>query len=66
MLRLRFRDLHLGRPRRAALRRAIRRLHAELEARGIVIRPHVWFAEEWFSPSRSISRTRDSSASNAG
>jgi hypothetical protein len=50
MLRMRFRDLHLGRPRRAALRRAIRRLHAELEARGIVIRPHVWFAEEWFSP----------------
>ena len=50
MLRMRFRDLHLGRPKRAPLRRAIRRLHAELEARGIAIRPHVWFAEEWFSP----------------
>lgn len=50
MLRLRFRDLRLGRPRRAILRRAIRRLYAELEARGIVFRPHVWFAEEWFSP----------------
>lgn len=50
MLRMRFRDLHLGRPRRALLRRAIRRLHTELEARGIGIRPHFWFAEEWFSP----------------
>lgn len=50
MLRMRFRDLRLGRPRRAVLRRAIRRLHAELDARGIALRPHVWFAEEWFSP----------------
>ena len=50
MLRMRFRDLRLGRPNRAVLRRAIRRLHAELDARGIKLRPHVWFAEEWFSP----------------
>lgn len=50
LLRLRFRDLHLGLPRRAALRRAIGRLHAELAARGILIDPHFWFADEWFSP----------------
>jgi len=50
MLRLRFRDLRLGRPQRAALRRAIRQLHRELQARGIPFRPHVWFSEEWFSP----------------
>jgi hypothetical protein len=32
------------------LQRGIRKLYRELEARGIVFRPHVWFAEEWFSP----------------
>ena len=26
------------------------RLHDELGAKGIVLRPHVWLAEEWFSP----------------
>ena len=31
MLRMRFRDLHLGRPTRAPLRRAIRRLVSEAE-----------------------------------
>ncbi len=50
LLRLRFRDLHLGLPRRASLQRAIRRLRAELAARGILIEPHFWFADEWFSP----------------
>lgn len=50
LLRLRFRELRLGRPKRVVLRRAIRRLHAELAARGITIRPHVWFSDEWFSP----------------
>jgi hypothetical protein len=50
MLRLRFRDLRLGRPQRAVLRRAIRQLYRELQARGIPFRPHVWFSEEWFSP----------------
>jgi hypothetical protein len=50
LLRLRFRDLRLGRPKRAVLRRAIRQLHAELAARGIAIQPHVWFSDEWFSP----------------
>ncbi len=50
LLRLRFRDLHLGLPRRASLQRAIGRLGAELAARGILIDPHFWFADEWFSP----------------
>ncbi|MFM7432474.1 MAG: putative zinc-binding metallopeptidase [Gammaproteobacteria bacterium] len=50
LLRLRFRDLHLGLPRRAALQRAIRRLRDELAARDILLEPHFWFADEWFSP----------------
>lgn len=50
LLRMRFRELGLGEPRRAVLRRAILRLYRELQARGILFRPHVWFAEEWFSP----------------
>ncbi len=29
---------------------AIRRLHRELEARGVALRPHCWVALEWFSP----------------
>ena len=29
---------------------SIRRLYAELEARGLHFRPHCWLAEEWFSP----------------
>jgi Putative zinc-binding metallo-peptidase len=28
----------------------VRRLYRELEGRGICFRPHVWLAEEWFSP----------------
>ncbi len=28
----------------------IRRLYAELDARGLNFRPHCWLAEEWFSP----------------
>ncbi|MEZ5513145.1 MAG: putative zinc-binding metallopeptidase [Steroidobacteraceae bacterium] len=28
----------------------VRRLYRELEKRGVKFRPHVWFAEEWFSP----------------
>jgi hypothetical protein len=50
LLRLRFRDLRLGLPRRAALQRAIRRLRGELAARGILLEPHFWFSDEWFSP----------------
>ncbi len=30
--------------------RAIRRLHRELAARGVVLRPRCWLALEWFSP----------------
>lgn len=50
LLKQRFCDLSLGAPRRTVLQRAILKLYRELEARGIVFRPHVWFAEEWFSP----------------
>lgn len=50
LLHTRFCELGLGAPRRASLQRAIRRLYAELLARGISFKPHVWFAEEWFSP----------------
>lgn len=50
LLRRRFRDLHLGPPQRALLRRAISRLQRELDAAGIRVQPHVWFSEEWFSP----------------
>lgn len=50
LLKLRFCDLGLGPPRRPVLRRAVRRLYAELEQRGIGLRPHVWLADEWFSP----------------
>jgi len=50
LLRVRFRDLHLGQPRRPALRRAIRRLRDELASRDILLQPHVWFSDEWFSP----------------
>lgn len=50
LLKLRFRDLRLGLPRRASLRRALRRLHRELRDRGILLQPHVWYSDEWFSP----------------
>ena len=50
LLKLRFRDLHLGTPERPSLRRAMRRLLDELEARDIRLQPHVWYSEEWFSP----------------
>src|SRR5262245_50811951 len=49
LLQLRFRDLGLklaGTP----LARRLRRVHGELERRGIGFRPHMWLAEEWFSP----------------
>ena len=31
-------------------RAGCKRLYTELEQRGITFRPHVWLAEEWFSP----------------
>jgi hypothetical protein len=49
LLGLRFCDLKLS-LQRPVLRRRIQRLYAELDGRGIGIRPHVWLAEEWFSP----------------
>jgi hypothetical protein len=49
LLSLRFCDLKLTLDR-APLRRGLRRLDEELGGRGIEVRPHVWLAEEWFSP----------------
>lgn len=49
LLKLRFRDLKL-RLRGTALERRLKRLYAELERRGIKFKPHMWLAEEWFSP----------------
>jgi hypothetical protein len=49
LLNLRFCDLKLtltGSP----LQRRLNRIHGELERRGIRFRPHMWLAEEWFSP----------------
>lgn len=50
LLDLELRELRLGRPRRPLLRRAMRRLERELQARDLRLRPHFWFSEEWFSP----------------
>jgi hypothetical protein len=49
LLNLRFCDLklHLSGSR---LERRLQRIYAELERRGIGFRPHMWLAEEWFSP----------------
>ena len=49
LLKLRLCDLHLS-VERSPLKAHIRRLHAELQSRGIRFRPHVWISEEWFSP----------------
>ena len=49
LLELRFCDLKLS-LERSPLARRVKRLYAELENRGIHFRPHVWLAEEWFSP----------------
>ncbi|MEO8308626.1 MAG: putative zinc-binding metallopeptidase [Pseudomonadota bacterium] len=49
LLQLRFSDLKLklsGSP----LERRLQRIHGELQKRGITFRPHMWLAEEWFSP----------------
>jgi len=35
---------------RTLVARCVRRLHAEIEARGVEFRPHVWLSSEWFSP----------------
>jgi Putative zinc-binding metallo-peptidase len=49
LLNLRFCDLCLS-IERTPLERRVARLYAELGRRGIELRPHVWLAEEWFSP----------------
>jgi len=49
LLQLRFCDLPI-RLERSRVSRAIARLRRELRARGIRLAPHVWLAEEWFSP----------------
>src|SRR5579864_6577212 len=49
LLGLRFCDLKLS-IARSPLARHLRRLYADLERRGLTVRPHVWLSEEWFSP----------------
>ena len=49
LLKLRFKDLKLT-VERSPLACHVRRLYADLERRGITVRPHLWLAEEWFSP----------------
>ena len=46
---MRFCDLRLA-IERSPLARYVRRLYADLERRGLTLRPHVWLSEEWFSP----------------
>jgi hypothetical protein len=49
LLALRFRDLRLS-LKHASIAPHIERLYRELESRGLGFRPHVWLADEWFSP----------------
>src|SRR5579863_9347523 len=49
LLQLRICDLQLD-LHRSPLKRHVDRLYSELNERGIRFRPHVWLAEEWFSP----------------
>ena len=49
LLALRFCDLKLS-IARSPLARPLRRLYADLERRGLNVRPHAWLSEEWFSP----------------
>ena len=49
LLKMRFCDLRLS-IERSPLARHVRRLYADLERRGLKVRPHVWLSEEWFSP----------------
>jgi hypothetical protein len=46
---MRFRDLRL-RPEGSLMWPEVEQLYVELGRRGIDFRPHVWLAEEWFSP----------------
>src|SRR5579863_3572821 len=49
LLKVRFCDLKLS-IERSSIARHVRRLYADLERRGLKLRPHVWLSEEWFSP----------------
>ena len=49
LLRLRFCDLKL-KVQDSPIAPRVRRLYRELDKRGVPFHPHVWFAEEWFSP----------------
>ena len=49
LLKMRFCDLRLS-LERSPLARHVSRLYADLERRGLSLRPHVWLSEEWFSP----------------
>lgn len=49
LLDLRFCDLRLS-IKRTPVAAQIERLYGELAARGLRFKPHVWLADEWFSP----------------
>ena len=49
LLDLRFRDLRLE-VKGTWLEDCLHNLHAELQERGIRVRPHAWLSSEWFSP----------------
>jgi Putative zinc-binding metallo-peptidase len=49
LLDLRLCDLSLS-IEGTVMERRVKRLHQELAEHGIRFKPHVWFAEEWFSP----------------
>jgi hypothetical protein len=49
LLQRRFSDLRLALTD-SRLETSVRRLYAELSAKGIRFRPHFWLSEEWFSP----------------
>ncbi len=49
LLDVRLRDLPI-RIERTPLEERVNRLYRELDERGITFRPHVWLAEEWFTP----------------
>ena len=49
LLHLKFSDLKLRLPG-SRLEKSLRRIYDELKSRGITFRPHMWLAEEWFSP----------------
>jgi hypothetical protein len=49
LLDLRFRDLPL-RVQGTRIQKRIDRLYDELAARALLLKPHVWLSEEWFTP----------------